>query len=68
MSLFCNFKGSFSFDHLLDFETCNTKGGTEISTGRRGFAGGSQVFPIMSKGLEIELSDFEVQNAMLKGD
>jgi hypothetical protein len=33
-----------------------------------GFAGGSAVLPMLSEGLEIELSDFEAENATLKGD
>ena len=43
-------------------------GGSQISTGREEFAVSSAVFPMLSEGLEIELSDFEVENAMLKGD
>ena len=43
-------------------------GGCQITTGREDFAGGSAVLPTLSKGLEIELSDFEAEGAMLKGD
>ena len=43
-------------------------GGHQISTGREQFAGGSTVLPTLSQGLEIELSDCEVENAMLKRD
>jgi hypothetical protein len=32
------------------------------------FAGGSAVLPMLSEGLEIELSDFDAENAMLKGN
>jgi hypothetical protein len=44
------------------------RGGSQISTGREDFACGSAVLPMLSKGLEIELSDFEAEDAMLKGD
>jgi hypothetical protein len=43
-------------------------GGSQISTGREDFAGGSAVLPTLSEGLEIELSDFEAEDATLKGD
>jgi len=43
-------------------------GGSQISTGREDFAGGGTVLPTLSKGLEIELSDFEAEDATLKGD
>ena len=39
-----------------------------MSTRRKYFAGGSAVLPTLSEGLEIELSDFEAENAMLKRD
>jgi hypothetical protein len=42
--------------------------GSQISTGREDFAGGSTVLPALNEGLEIELSDFEAENATLKGD
>jgi len=42
--------------------------GSQISTGKEDFAGGSTVLPTLSEGLGIELSDFAVQNATLKGD
>jgi len=42
--------------------------GQPISTGREDFAGGRAVLPMMSEGLEIELSDFESENTTLKGD
>jgi hypothetical protein len=45
-----------------------TQGGSQINTRREDFAGGSAVLPTLSEGLEIELSDFEVQNATLTGD
>jgi hypothetical protein len=44
------------------------RGGSQISTGTEDFAGGSAVLPTLSKGLEIELSDFEAENVTLKGD
>ena len=43
-------------------------GGSQISTGRKDFAGGSTVLLTLSEGLEIELSDFEAEDATLKGD
>jgi hypothetical protein len=39
-----------------------------MSTGWKDFPGGCAVLPTLSDGLEIELSDFEGQNATLKGD
>jgi len=39
-----------------------------MSTGREDFAGGSAVLPTLSEGLEIEGSDFETEDATLKGD
>jgi len=39
-----------------------------ISTGREDFTGGSAVLPTLSESWEIELSDFEAENATLKGD
>jgi len=44
------------------------QGGSQISTGRKDFAGGSAVLAMLSEGLEIELPDFEAENATLKGD
>jgi len=44
------------------------QGGSELSTGREDFAGGNTVLPTLSEGLVIQLSDFEVENATLKGD
>jgi hypothetical protein len=44
------------------------QGGILISTGREDFAGGSGVLPTLSEGLEIELSDFDAEDATLKGD
>jgi hypothetical protein len=41
---------------------------SHISTGREDFAGGRAIVLTLSKGLEIELSDFEAENATLKGD
>jgi len=43
-------------------------GGSQISTGREDFTGGSAVLPTLSEGLGIYLSDFEAENATLKGD
>jgi hypothetical protein len=42
-----------------------TQGGSQISAGREDFAGGSAVLSTLSKGLDIELSDFEADNATL---
>jgi len=44
------------------------QGGSRISTGREDFAGPRAVLSTLSDGLVIELSDFEAENAMLKGD
>jgi len=44
------------------------QGGSQISTGREDFAGGSAVVPTLSEGLETELSGFKTENATLKGD
>jgi hypothetical protein len=43
-------------------------GGSQISPGREDIAGGSTVHPMLSEGLDSELSDFEVENTMLQGD
>jgi hypothetical protein len=43
-------------------------GGSQISGGREDFAGGSAVLSTLSEDLEIELSDFEAENATLNGD
>jgi hypothetical protein len=43
-------------------------GVSQISTGREDVAGGSAVVLRLSQGFEIKLSDFEVENATLKGD
>ena len=42
--------------------------GSQITSGRGDFPGGSAVLPTLSVGLEIELSDFEAENATLKSD
>ena len=42
--------------------------GSQISDRREDFAGGSAVLSTLSEGLDIELSDFEAENATLKGD
>jgi hypothetical protein len=42
--------------------------GSQISTRRENFAGGSTVFLMLSEGLEIELPDFEADNVTLEGD
>jgi hypothetical protein len=42
--------------------------GSQISTGWVDIAGGSAVLPTLSEGLEIEISDFDAQDATLKGD
>jgi hypothetical protein len=41
---------------------------SQKSTGREDIAGSSPDLPPLSKGLEIEISDFETENAMLEGD
>jgi hypothetical protein len=41
---------------------------SQISTGWEDFAAGSTVLLTLSEGLEIELSDFEAEDATLKGD
>jgi len=43
-------------------------GGSLISTRREDFAGGSAVLPTVSEGLEIDLCDFDAENATLQGD
>jgi hypothetical protein len=43
------------------------QGGIQISTAREDCAGGSTGLLTLSEGLEIELSDFEAENATLKG-
>jgi hypothetical protein len=43
-------------------------GGSQICTGREDFAGGSTVLPMVSEGLELELSDLEAEDARLNGD
>jgi hypothetical protein len=42
--------------------------GSQISTSREDIAGSSAVPHTLSEGLEIEISDFEAENATLKGD
>ena len=42
--------------------------GSQISTGREDIAGGGAVLLTLSQGLEIRLSDFAADDAMLKGD
>jgi len=44
------------------------QGGSQISTGREDFTGGSAVLSTLSERLEIELSDFEAENGTLKGE
>jgi hypothetical protein len=44
-----------------------TQGRCQISTGREDFAGGSADLLMLSKALDIELSDFEAENATLTG-
>jgi len=44
------------------------QGGSQISTGREVIPGGSAVLLTPSEGLEIEHSDFDAENIMLKGD
>jgi len=54
-----------------DFGLCismRANGGSQISTGREDFAGSSAILPTLSEGWEIELSDFEAENATWKGN
>jgi len=44
------------------------QGGSQISSGREEFAGGSTGLPTLSEGLEVDLSDFEAEDATLRGD
>jgi len=59
------FWGPINSGFAYDWEL---RGGSQISTGREDFAGGSAVLPMLSEGLEIELSDFEAENVTLRGD
>jgi len=43
-------------------------GGTKLSTGQEDIGDDSADLPTLSSGLEIEHSDFKVENATLKGD
>jgi len=43
-------------------------GGSQIRTRTKDFAGRSAVFPTLSKGLEIALTDFKAENAMVQVD
>jgi hypothetical protein len=43
-------------------------GGSQISTGMEDFEGGSAVLSTLIEGLEIELPDFDAENATLKVD
>jgi hypothetical protein len=42
--------------------------GSQISSSREDIAGGCAVLTMLSEGLEIEISDFDTENATLKGD
>jgi hypothetical protein len=54
--------------HEIGLHIClGAQGGSLISTGREHFAGSNAVLLWLSEGLEIELCDFEAENAMLKG-
>jgi len=57
--------GSHEFGLLI---WLGAHGGSQISTGREDFAGGSAVLPTLSEGLEITLSDFNAEDATLKGE
>jgi hypothetical protein len=55
--------------HAFGLRTClGAQCGSQNSTGREVVAGGSAVLPTVSEGLENELSDFEAENATMKGD
>jgi len=43
-------------------------GGSQVSTGKEDFPGVSAVLPTLSEALDIELSDFEAEDATRKGD
>jgi hypothetical protein len=47
-----------SHEFMLGIEL-GAQGGSQISTGREDFAGGSGVLPILNKEVQNELSDFE---------
>jgi len=48
--------------------TLRAQGGCKITTGREDWAGGSAVLRTLIEGLEIELCDFEAENATMKAD
>jgi hypothetical protein len=53
-----------------EFRLCirlGAQGGNQISAGREDYAGGIAVLLTLSQGLEIALSVFDTENAMLKG-
>jgi len=55
--------------HELGLRIClGAQGGSQISTGREDFACGSAGLRTLSEGMEIELSDFEAEDATLKGN
>jgi len=45
-----------------------SSGGSKIIAGREDFACGSSALPKLYEGFEIELSNFEVENAILKSN
>jgi hypothetical protein len=47
---------------------CELRENSQISAKKRDCADRSAVLSTLSNGLDIELSDFEAENAMLKGD
>jgi hypothetical protein len=55
--------------HAFGLRTClGAQCGSQNSTRWEVVAGGSAVLPTVSEGLEIELSDFEAENATMTGD
>jgi hypothetical protein len=57
----CPINSAFAYSYGL-------RGATQSSPGREYSAGGSAVVPTMIEGLEIELSDFKVEDSTVKGD
>jgi len=57
--------GSHEFGRRISL---GAQAGSQISTGREDFSSGSAALPMLSEGLDIELSDFEAENATLKGE
>jgi hypothetical protein len=55
--------------HQFKLRIClGAQGGSQISSRREDFGGRSTDLPMLSKDLEIELSDYEAENGNLKSD